>query len=72
VASAALEAQRHREGQLEVLHRVGVDVLEQREAMALVIAVMENPVLGLALRIERAFPRHIGGAGWCDRRRHQQ
>ena len=55
VTPAALEpAQRHREGRFQVLHRVGVDFLEQRIAVALIIAVMQNPVLRLALRIERA------------------
>ncbi len=31
--------------------------------MALVVAVMENPVLRLALRIERALHGHVGGKG---------
>ena len=30
--------------------------------MALVVAVMQDPVLRLALRIERALVRHVGGA----------
>jgi hypothetical protein len=34
--------------------------------------MVENPVLWLALRIERAFLRHIDGASWCERRCHQQ
>ena len=29
--------------------------------MALVVAVMQDPVLRLALRIERALVRHVGG-----------
>ena len=48
VAPAALEAaERDREGELEVLDRVGVDLLERREPVALVIAVVEQPVLRL-------------------------
>ena len=63
VAAAALEpAQRHREGELHVLDGVGVDLLERREPVALVIAVMEDPVLRLALRVERALAGHVGGA----------
>ena len=63
IASAALEAaERHRERQLQVLDGIGVDLLERGEPVALVIAVMEDPVLRLALRIERALGRHVGGA----------
>ena len=73
IASAALEAaQRHRERRPKVLDGVGVDISELGEAMALIIAVMENPVLGLALRIERALLGHVGGVGRREHCRHQQ
>jgi hypothetical protein len=40
--------------------------------VALVIAVMENPVLRLALWIERALVSHVGGTRWRERRGHQE
>src|SRR5579871_3926985 len=73
VASAALEArERHREHRLQVFDGLGVDLLEQREAMTLVVAVMEDPVLRLALRVQGALIRHVGGAHRRERRGHQQ
>ncbi len=73
IAPAALEtAQRHRERRFQVLDRIGVDVLEEREAVALVITVVQNPVLRLALRIEGAIVRHIGRTHRRERRGHQQ
>src|SRR5262249_49774803 len=52
IAPAALEtAQRYRERRLEVLDGIGVDVLEEREAMALIVAMVQKPVLRLLLRI---------------------
>ncbi len=73
VTAAALEpAQRHRVGEPHVLDGIGVDFLQRREPVALVIAVMEDPVLRLALRIERAFGGHVGRAQRRQRGRHQQ
>ncbi len=73
VTAAALEpAQRYCERGLEVLDGVGVDLLERGEAVALVVAVMQNPVLRFLLRIERALGRHVGGADRRQRGGHQQ
>jgi hypothetical protein len=40
--------------------------------VALVVAVMQDPVLRLPLRIECALIGHVGGACRRKRRRHQQ
>ncbi len=59
--AAALEAaQRDRERELQVLDGVGVDLLELREAMALVVAVVKHPVLRLLVDVERALEGHVG------------
>jgi hypothetical protein len=73
VAAAVLEsAQRHREHRLEVLDGIGVDFFEQGIAVALVIAVMENPVLRLQLRIERSLIGHVGRAHRRQRGRRKK
>ena len=40
--------------------------------MTLIIAVVQDPVPWLALRIERALHGHVGGAHRRQRGRHQQ
>src|SRR6202030_2278211 len=55
-----------------VLYGVGVDLLEQREAVALVVAMMEQPVLRLALGVKEALAGHVGGARGCERGGDQQ
>jgi hypothetical protein len=73
VAATVLEStQCHRKHRLEIPDSVAVDLLEQGIAVALVIAVMENPVLRLPLRIERTLIGHVGRAWRGQRRRHQQ
>ena len=53
-------AERHRIGELEVLDVVPVDAGERREALAVIGAVVHQPVLRLAVGIEEPFRRHVG------------
>ena len=63
IAPAALQpAQRNREDRPQVLDRLGVDGGQRRKAVALIIAVIEQPVLRLLAGIERALERHLGSA----------
>jgi hypothetical protein len=72
VTPAALEsAERYRERRLEILDGVGVDLPEQRETVALLVAVVEYPILRLALRVESPFIRHVSGMRRCQGGRHQ-
>src|SRR5262249_61202377 len=57
-------------GELEVLDVIPVDARERREALAIVGAVVHQPVLRLAVRIEKPFRRHVGGE--CGRCHWQQ
>src|SRR5262249_41693410 len=58
---------RNAEDRLQVLHCVGVDLLELREAMALKVAVVEKPVLRLLGDVERTLLGHFGRT--CRRQR---
>ena len=66
VAGAA--AERHRVGELEVLDVVLVDPRERREALAVIGAVVHQPVLRLLVGIEEPFRRHVGRH--CGPRQH--
>src|SRR5262249_26276179 len=73
IAAARLQsAQTDREGKPQIADRVGVDLLERREPMALVVLVMQKPVLRLTVRIESALERHVGGARTRQRARSRQ
>jgi hypothetical protein len=73
IATAALEtAQRHGINEAHVLDAGGVDLFEQREAVALVVAVMQDPVLRLALWVEHALIGDIGSAHRRECCRDQQ
>ena len=61
-AGALEAAERDGERELQVLDVVGVDLLELREPVALVVAVMQEPVLRLLGDVERALVGHVGGA----------
>src|SRR5262249_48629446 len=60
-ATAALVArERNREGDLEILDVAGVEGLERREPVTLIVAMVQDPVLRLLGRIDRALLRHVG------------
>src|SRR5499427_6805137 len=62
IAAAGLQsAEADREGKAQPADRAGVDLLERREPMALVILVMQQPVLRLTVGAESALERHVGG-----------
>jgi hypothetical protein len=60
-------AEPNREGELQVRNRRGVDLLELRKAMALIVLVVEQPVLRFLVRIQGALKRHVGGTERHDR-----
>ena len=71
--AAALEAaERDREGKLQVLHVAGVDLLERREPVALVVAVVQKPVLRFLGDAERALVRSCRQRPYRDERGCQQ
>ena len=73
VAAAALEfAERDGEDRLQVLDRIGVDLLELGEPPALIIPVVKQPVVRLLAHIERALLRHIGRPHRRERRCREQ
>ncbi len=73
VAAAALvAAERDGEHRLEVLDGVGVDVLELGEPPALVVAVVQQPVVRLLAHVERALVGHVGGADRTERGRNEK
>ena len=73
IAPTALEtAQRHRVGEAHVLDACDVDLFEQREAVALVVTVMQDPVLRLPLRVEHALIGEVGSAHRRECCRDQQ
>src|SRR5262249_33510998 len=73
VAAGPLDAaERDREREPEVLDRIDIDLLERRKAVALVIAVMEQPGLRLLFGRERALEAHVGRPRRRERRRRQQ
>ena len=72
-AGAFDAAQRNTERDLEILDIARVDGLELREPKALVVAMVQQPVLRLlAGRSERALLRHVGCAHWRECACHQQ
>src|SRR6516165_5720901 len=60
------------EDDFQILDVAGVDLLELREPMALVVAMMKEPVLRLVASVEGALESHIGRPGRREGGRHQQ
>src|SRR5262245_25128322 len=59
-ATALVAAERNGECHPQILDVVGVDLLELRKPPALVVAVMEQPVLRLFAHVQRALVGHVG------------
>ncbi len=57
-------AERHRVGELEALDVVLVDARERREALAVIGAVVHQPVLRLLVGVDEPLGRDIGRHGW--------
>src|SRR5439155_18512735 len=66
--AAEADAEQH----LHVLDVVGVDLFQRREAVTLVVAVVQEPVLRLFGGIERTLVGHVGRARRGERRGQQE
>jgi hypothetical protein len=60
---AGRAGKRHRVGELEILDVALVGARQRREALAIVRAMVHQPVLRLAIRIEQPLRRHVGREG---------
>src|SRR5215471_12122160 len=59
-AAALVTAERDTEQRFEVLDGLGIDLFELRKAPALIVAVVDQPIVRLLHCVERALEGHVG------------